>query len=352
VTPISLIVALLAGAGQQPGYRVEVGEAKPIEAVLTCQLREPGVAVQEWIVVAAKAPELPGQTAVTSRVEPRATTTDDQRQHRPLLQAIVPGRSAQSHELTVRVTYRATLRSRRLVADAGDSAAPKVALRREDRVAALEPTNTYDFKSKAFQQWLNAHDMHRGKDEGDIAFARRVFRQIQSGFRYRYPTGHDGKASSTCTAGRGDCGSLCAVFVSALRVNRLPARSLVGRWAQSARADERVGGEPYSQTHVKAEFFAEGVGWVPVDPTLALEDRSTERLRFFGRDDGNFLAQHVDFDFLVNAGRFGRRPVTGLQGVAYWVSGPGTLESAPVREDWQVRTLTGAARTPAGYSSR
>ena len=35
-----------------------------------------------------------------------------------------------------------------------------------------------------------------------------------------------------------------------------------------------------------AEFFADGVGWVPVDPSLG----------HFGGDAGNFLTFHVDPD--------------------------------------------------------
>src|SRR5207244_13017163 len=105
--------------------------------------------------------------------------------------------------------------------------------------------------------------------------------------------GLDGRASPVCRAGTTDCGGLSVLFVTILRGNDIPARTLVGRWAQSSKAKDIVGDSPYYQTHVKAEFFAEGIGWVPADPASALSEKQGDRMRCLGRDPGNFLTMPV-----------------------------------------------------------
>jgi hypothetical protein len=45
------------------------------------------------------------------------------------------------------------------------------------------------------------------------------------------------------------------VYVSALRANGIPARTLVGRWARSAEGTGQLDGQAWYQTHVKTEFF-------------------------------------------------------------------------------------------------
>jgi hypothetical protein len=340
VPPIHLFIPLLLPAASGDiVYQMETAEAQRVEAVLTSRIRVPGIAAQEWLLFAAKAPDLPGQSHVTTTVEPRAAEAFDFRLHRPLERAIVTSRGRDlASEITVHVTYRATLLSRRLVPlPRGTPDASGAKLGRDQRQAALGPSTTCDFQSKAFQQWLDHHDLRCRGDEDTIDFARRVFVTIQDNFTYQFPAGHDGKASSAIAAGAGDCGSLCAVFVSALRANGVPARALLGHWARSM--EPRGASLRSTQCHVKAEFIADGVGWVPVDPSRSLNDRSPGGLRFFGYDPGDFLTQHVDFDLVLPAGRFGRRPVPQLQGTAYWVSGPGSVKGATVTEDWQVRTL-------------
>jgi hypothetical protein len=209
----------------------------------------------------------------------------------------------------------------------------------DTRQLLLAPSETLDFKSKEFQKWLDAHTLRRTPREGDLEFAQRVFIEARKTFTYQWPVPHDGKASSTCRARRGDCGCLSAVFVSALRANGIPARALVGRWAASLVPPRKPGAEPDYQTHVKAEFFAEGIGWVPVDQTQALDDKSPTGLRFFGHDPGDFLVQHVDFDVLVDTIHFGRQRCSVMQGIPYWTTGSGSLDGTKTHENWQVRTL-------------
>jgi transglutaminase-like putative cysteine protease len=130
---------------------------------------------------------------------------------------------------------------------------------------------------------------------------------------------------------------MATLFVAALRAQGVPARVLAGRWAKSAVRGERVGALPYFQGHVKAEFFAQGVGWVPADLSSAVvHDRSPEKLRYFGSDRGDFLTLHVDTDLVLDTVHFGSRSMTYLQNSAYWATGSGSFEGAIVTKDWRV----------------
>jgi transglutaminase-like putative cysteine protease len=322
-------------------------DAKRIEAVLTYDFRTPKLSAAEWIVVAAKAPELPRQVKVTTTLTPPGVAGKELSPlHRPIITARVPAKgTAKEKGIVVRVTYQATLRSRKLVPLRPTEQPPAVApLTDTERRNYLAPSKTINFKDKPFQKWLDEHALRRAKGETDIAFARRVFLHIQKSFTYKFPTGHDGTASAVVRAGCGDCGSMSVVFASALRASGIPARTLVGRWADSVKPGDKIGAEPYYQTHVKAEFFAEQVGWVPVDPTQALGDASPASLRYFGNDPGDFLVQNVDFDLLLDSVHFGKEHIDHLQGVVRWATGSGSWDGKTTREDWQVRTLTGKAR--------
>src|SRR5207248_1997886 len=84
--------------------------------------------------------------------------------------------------------------------------------------------------------------------------------------------------------------ALAGVFVCALRANDIPARQMVGRMVKSQTPIDKP---PYG-AHSRAEFFAEGVGWVPVDPTFGLGDKTPSGLTQFGNDAGDFLVLHLD----------------------------------------------------------
>jgi hypothetical protein len=98
---------------------------------------------------------------------------------------------------------------------------------------------------------------------------------------------------------------------------------------------DKPGDPEYGTCHVRAEFFAEDVGWVPVDVSYGL----TTKNDYFGNDAGDHLVQHVDLDLTVNAGPFGRQDVQVLQDVRYWVSGNGSADGTKVQITWKVSPL-------------
>ena len=113
----------------------------------------------------------------------------------------------------------------------------------------------------------------------------------------------------------GKCGDLNALFVGLARSVGVPARDVYGvRVAPSEYGYKSLGtGSPNvtKAQHCRAEFFAEGYGWVPVDPAdvrkvvleeppgkLAVNDPKVEaaRKRLFGSWEMNWLAYNMGHD--------------------------------------------------------
>ena len=113
----------------------------------------------------------------------------------------------------------------------------------------------------------------------------------------------------------GKCGDLNAMFVGLARSVGVPARDVYGlRVARSEHGYTSLGvGSPNvtRAQHCRAEFFAQGYGWVPVDPAdvrkvvleeppgqLALGDAKVvaARKRLFGSWEMNWLAYNMGHD--------------------------------------------------------
>jgi transglutaminase-like putative cysteine protease len=113
----------------------------------------------------------------------------------------------------------------------------------------------------------------------------------------------------------GKCGDLNAMFVGLARSVGVPARDVYGlRVARSAHGYASLGvGTPNvtRAQHCRAEFFAQGYGWVPVDPAdvrkvvleeppgqLAIGDPKVvaARKRLFGSWEMNWLAYNMGHD--------------------------------------------------------
>lgn len=331
------------GKSKASPYALEMGEAQRISAVLTYNVSCPDLMASQWIIAAAVAPELPGQTKPKTTLSPAGTAVKEKSLlGRNLLTARAPVTNNDLlTSVPIQVIYEATLRSRRLKA-LEDAAEPVkfTALSPASRKIYLAEQGDIDFKQAAFKKWLQKEKLVRGPKQGDVEFARHVFLRIRSLMRYEYKSGMDRRASAVCISGKSDCGGLSILFVSVMRANRIPARTLFGRWAKSAEPGAEVGGIPYFQGHVKAEFFAEGIGWVPLDMSAAIEDtQSEEELAFFGVDSGDFLTIHIDPNLSVDTGVFGLKLAHNLQAPAYWAVGGGSASPSRITQDWKVKVV-------------
>jgi transglutaminase-like putative cysteine protease len=86
--------------------------------------------------------------------------------------------------------------------------------------------------------------------------------------------------------GHGECGDYAAVFVALARAAGVPSRPVSGYWAAS--------GESY---HVWAEFYLQGVGWIPVDANQG-EGSGFES---FGRLDNQRIAFSKGYNIPIAA---------------------------------------------------
>jgi len=145
---------------------------------------------------------------------------------------------------------------------------------------------------------------------------------IKSTFQHVEAAEMDRLASHVCIAGKSDSGGLSIDFTSVLRASGIPARIASGRWAR----DSELGQNAADGPHVKAVFFATGVGWVPVDlGSAVILDKSSDGLEFFGTDNADFLVMHFDTDLECDTVFFGRKTVESVQGPVFWVTGSGSL---------------------------
>jgi hypothetical protein len=344
-------------AGTTPAYTLVVTSAKRLRGDLKLVFQGPRLEAQEWLVVAARLPELSGQIDVRSALPPRGRTGGDLSElGRPILLARVPVDSAKRrNELEIRVEYEATLLGRKLVVLKPSEAAPTInPLGAKSRRLALADVSPFDFRSQQFQDWLTEHKLRRGPGEGEIEFARRVFLDLKKRSKFGANEKSDWLASHVCAAPKTDAGGMAILYVSALRAGGIPARVLAGRRAESS-GFEPQSKKAYDVTHCRAEFFAPGVGWIPADVADAvLHDKSPEGLRYFGLDDADFVTLHVDSDLVFDT-YFGRKTIPWLQNPTFWVTGSGNFEGQKTTVDWKVQlepidVATVQSRKPGGSS--
>jgi len=123
----------------------------------------------------------------------------------------------------------------------------------------------------------------------------------------------DVKAMLETGALSGKCADLNALFVALCRAAGVPARDVYGlRVVESPRGYKSMGklGDITKAQHCRAEFHAQDIGWVPVDPAdvrkvvleerpnLTLADELVRQMRtfLFGNWEGNWLAYNYAHD--------------------------------------------------------
>jgi transglutaminase-like putative cysteine protease len=84
-----------------------------------------------------------------------------------------------------------------------------------------------------------------------------------------------------CDARRGNCTDFHAIFIGYARAMGIPARFAIGFPLPGDRGAGQIAGY-----HCWAEFYAQGIGWVPVDASEAAKNPG-KREYFFGAHDEN-----------------------------------------------------------------
>ena len=304
-------------------YHVERTSTGIHAGTLTWTVSAPGLTADDWEAYVASAPELPSQTDCTTEWATQGASSDEVVEGSPLARAVRRLRlqgGGREHGFTAVATYTMALWRREL--KSGRPGTNEPPLSSAEIAASLVSLSTVDWDSQAFQGWLDALGLRRQQGELDVGFARRAYDVIDDHTVYEYVPSQDRRASALCQSGdpiRTDCGGHSILFTAAMRANGIPARTLWGWWA--------VSGE---NCHVKAEFFAEGAGWVPVDMTGS----------GFGLCGGDHIAFHIDTDVELNTDLAGPYTAGWMQQPQWWVhwtSGSG--DTATTTCEWTVTDL-------------
>lgn len=180
--------------------------------------------------------------------------------------------------LSVKLAFRATRCERivRPVATANGavlSALERAAYLQPDRLVPLDDT---------IRKWaievVDAANAHT-----DLEKARAIYNHVVATVKYDKSGKGWGRGDIyyACENRRGNCTDFHAIFIGYSRAVGVPARFTIGFPIPAQRGEGRIAGY-----HCWAEFFAEGIGWVPVDASEAAKDPN-RREYFFGALDEN-----------------------------------------------------------------
>jgi transglutaminase-like putative cysteine protease len=117
----------------------------------------------------------------------------------------------------------------------------------------------------------------------DVEMARAIYNHVVATVKYD-KTGKGwgrGDIYYACDARRGNCTDFHAIFIGYARAMGIPARFSIGFPLPTERGQGAIAGY-----HCWAEFYATGIGWIPVDASEAAKDPS-KREYFFGAHDEN-----------------------------------------------------------------
>ncbi len=117
----------------------------------------------------------------------------------------------------------------------------------------------------------------------DLEKARAIYNHVVATVKYdKTGTGWGrGDIYYACDARRGNCTDFHAIFIGYCRAVGVPARFAIGFPLPADRGAGQVAGY-----HCWAEFYARGIGWVPVDASEAAKNPD-KREYFFGAHDEN-----------------------------------------------------------------
>ncbi len=117
----------------------------------------------------------------------------------------------------------------------------------------------------------------------DVEMARAIYNHVVATVKYD-KTGKgwgNGDIYYACDARRGICTDFHAIFIGYARAMGIPARFAIGFPLPADRGAGKIAGY-----HCWAEFYAKGIGWIPIDASEAGKNPS-QREYFFGAHDEN-----------------------------------------------------------------
>ena len=129
----------------------------------------------------------------------------------------------------------------------------------------------------------------------DLEMGRAIYNHVVSTVKYD-KTGKGwgrGDIYYACQERRGNCTDFHAIFIGYARALGIPARFAIGFPLPADRGEGKIAGY-----HCWAEFYAKGIGWVPVDASEAAKNPA-KREYFFGALDENRIEFSKGRDVLL-----------------------------------------------------
>ena len=174
------------------------------------------------------------------------------------------------------------------------------AVRREHKVAldaaTLQNVSASASRSPNLQRYLEPDKLvplngtiaalakeHTTGDTTPIQKARHIYDYILATMRYDKSGEGWGRGDAVwaCTSKRGNCTDFHSLFIGMMRSSGIPARFEIGFPLPEGKTEGDIPGY-----HCWAEFYLDGVGWVPVDASEAWKNPA-KRDFFFGAHDTN-----------------------------------------------------------------
>ncbi len=170
-----------------------------------------------------------------------------------------------------------------------------------------------------------AKKLRRGVDT-PMEFGRAAYDWVLSNTNYQLIEGLGG-ARFCMDHGHGECGDYSALFVALCRAAGIPARPVVGFWADKTNG-----------WHVWAEFMLPSGEWIPVDGSIGDQNEYAYQESFGHRDNRRGILSKT-FDISLPKKRHGKRFAEYLQIGAWWWKG--TAVGSGGRKPQAEFTLTG-----------
>lgn len=130
----------------------------------------------------------------------------------------------------------------------------------------------------------------------DLEMARAIYNHVVATVKYDKSGKGWGRGDIyyACENRRGNCTDFHAIFIGYARALGIPARFAIGFPVPPDRGSGQIAGY-----HCWAEFYAKGIGWVPIDASEAAKDPS-RREYFFGAHDENRVEFTRGRDLVLN----------------------------------------------------
>ncbi|MGH7751576.1 MAG: transglutaminase-like domain-containing protein, partial [Gemmatimonadales bacterium] len=186
-------------------------------------------------------------------------------------------RRAGTAPVEVRLRFRAERREHRVAPDTSAGSAGAGQRQAAELARFLQPDRLVPIDGVIAA--LAAQET-RGR-ERPLEKARAIYNYVISTIRYD-KSGEGwgrGDAIYACTVRKGNCSDFHALFIGMMRASGIPARFEIGFPLPPDKAAGDIGGY-----HCWAQFYLEGVGWVPVDASEAWKNPA-KRDYFFGAHD-------------------------------------------------------------------